>query len=110
LSHLSLDLLRRAVGIREQIEALESELAGIIGGSTTPSASRRGGRRTMSAEARARIAAAQRRRWAKQKAGNYSAAPARRGRRRMSPAARARIAAAAKARWARAKAAGRNSL
>jgi hypothetical protein len=110
LSHLSLDLLRRAVGIREQMDALERELAGIIGSPAAPSV-RRGGRRTMSPAARAKIAAAQRRRWAKQRRiSAYSAAPARRGRRRMSAAARARISAAAKARWARAKAAGRNSL
>ena len=109
LSHLSLDQLRRAVAIREQMDALERELGGIIG-SPVASAVRRGGRRTMSPAARARIAAAQRRRWAKQKAGAHSAAPARRGRRRMSAAGRARISAAAKARWARAKAAGRNSL
>jgi hypothetical protein len=110
LSHLSLDQLRRAVGIREQMDALERELSGIIGSSAAPSV-RRGGRRTMSPEARAKIAAAQRRRWAKQKRTSaYSAAPARRGRRRMSAAARARISAAAKARWARARAAGRNSL
>jgi hypothetical protein len=59
----------------------------------------------MSASARARIAAAQKARWAKVK-GNGGSGP----RRRMSSAARAKIAAAAKARWAKAKAAGRKSL
>jgi hypothetical protein len=58
----------------------------------------------MSASARARIAAAQKARWAKVKASG--GAP----RRKMSAAARAKIAAAAKARWAKAKAAGRKSL
>ncbi len=99
---LSLDQLKQAVHLKEQIAALEGELAGILGGAApattaaamvprrrgrppgkrtvvgdtvtaqaTPStplvAARegRGGRRTMSPEARARIAAAQKARWAK---------------------------------------------
>ena len=68
------------------------------------------GMRTMSAAARARIAAAQRARWARVKSGTpKSAAPAK-GRRRMSPAARAKLAAIARARWARAKASGKSAL
>jgi hypothetical protein len=65
------------------------------------------GKRVMSASARARIAAAQKARWAKVK-GNGSSGSG--SRRKMSAAARAKIAAAAKARWAKAKAAGRKSL
>ncbi len=65
----------------------------------------------MSAEARERIAAAQRARWAKQRGGN-GAKPAavekpeakRGGRRQLSPEARERIAAAQRARWAAARA------
>jgi hypothetical protein len=62
-------------------------------------------RRTMSAAARAKIAAAQRARWAKQKenAAPKQAKPAEKkssGRRRMSPAARKRLSAILKARWA----------
>jgi len=59
------------------------------------------GKRTISAAGRARIAAAQRARWAKQK--GTSGAPKKR---KMSAAARAKIAAAQRARWAKAKAKG----
>jgi hypothetical protein len=80
-------------------------------------------RRTMSAEARAKIAAAQRARWAKQKAAEPAsgdqpavkrgpgqppkvhALRAPRKRRTMSAEARERIAAAQRARWAKQKAA-----
>lgn len=108
LNGVSAEQLRRAAAIKDQIEALENELQGILGGATeaTHAVS---GRRTMSASARARIAAAQRARWAKQK-GTAPAASSPRTRRKMSPAARAKIAAAARARWKKAKAAGRNTL
>lgn len=68
----------------------------------------------MSAAARARIAEAQRARWARQKGqssvaaqttSTASAGTAKRGPRRLNAAARARIAAAQKARWAKFKAA-----
>ena len=67
-----------------------------------PAPEGRRGKRTMSAEARERIAAAQRARWAKQKSGRGGAA---RAKRKMSAEGRARIAAAQRARWAKAKAA-----
>ena len=55
------------------------------------------GRHGMSAEGRARIAAAQRKRWAALKASG--APPAPRRRRKLSAEGKARIAAATKARW-----------
>jgi hypothetical protein len=100
ISSLTAEQLRRAAAIKEQIDTLESELGKILGGAAEAGT----GKRVMSASARARIAAAQRARWAKVK-GNGGAP-----RRKMSAAARAKIAAAAKARWAKAKAAGRKSL
>jgi len=100
MSSLSAEQLRRAAAIKDQIDTLESELGKILGGAAGSGS----GTRVMSASARARIAAAQKARWAKVK-GNGGGP-----RRRMSPAARAKIAAAAKARWAKAKAAGRKSL
>jgi hypothetical protein len=102
MSSLSAEQLRRAAAIKDQIDELEGELGRILGGSGIKVTL---GKRTMSASARARIAAAQRARWAKVKA-KPGGAP----RRKMSAAARAKIAAAAKARWAKAKAAGRKSL
>jgi hypothetical protein len=101
---VSTDQLRRALQIKEQIESLEQQLTSLLsGGASTrnPNLLSAGkGRRTMSASARARIAAAQRARWAKvKKNGAAGASP--RKRRKMSAAGRARIAAAARARWAR---------
>jgi hypothetical protein len=77
------------------------------------------GKRTMSPAARARIAEAQRQRWAatRKPQGNTGkpAAASKNGssgsdKRTFSPAARAAIAAAARKRWAAAKRAGKNSL
>jgi len=74
LSDLSVTELRKVLHIKEQIAALENRLDAVLGGSakaasvTAPSAKRvagkRGGRRKLSPEARERIAAAQRARWA----------------------------------------------
>src|SRR6476469_9855267 len=61
-------------------------------------------KRTMSASARRRIAAAQRARWAKQK-GTRTATATARPKRRISAAGIARIRAASKARWAKVRAA-----
>src|SRR5690242_6875496 len=95
---LSAQQLRRAAAIKDQIDALEAELGNILGGGA---AGGTGGKRMLSASARARIAAAQRARWAKVK-GVDGAKSTGAGRRKMSPAARAKIAAAARARWAKA--------
>jgi len=61
-------------------------------------------RRTLTAAARRRIAAAQRARWAKQKGTAESTLRNSQPKRRISPAGIARIRAAAKARWARVRA------
>jgi hypothetical protein len=64
----------------------------------------------MSAAAKARIAAAQRARWAKVK--GRAAAPKKevKKKRKVSAATKARLAAIAKARWAKVKAAGKSAL
>ena len=64
---------RRAAALKEKIDKLQSELAGLLGGQasrrSTVSGSTVGGkRRKMSAAARAKIAAAARARWKKAKA------------------------------------------
>jgi hypothetical protein len=79
--NLSSKQLRRAAVIRQRIENLEDELAGLLkpggvprnpGSLETPSgdapAARRKARRSMSAAARAKLAASARKRWAKAKA------------------------------------------
>ena len=64
----------------------------------------------MSAAGKARIAAAQKARWAKLKGKKLSVKPVKKAKRKMSKAARAKISASAKARWAKAKAAGKKRL
>ena len=116
LLSLTSSQLNQAAQLKDRITALEKQLAGILGGSSVvavkaPAGKR--GRKKMSASARAKIAAAQRARWAKVNAGKpakASAKPAGKKKRTMSAAGRAKIAAAAKARWAKAKAAGKNTL
>jgi uncharacterized small protein (DUF1192 family) len=66
LTSLSVAQLRRAAGLREQIEKLEAQLNQITGGAPAKSKSR-GGRRRFSAATRAKMAAAQKARWAKLK-------------------------------------------
>jgi len=98
-ANVSAEQLRKALKVSEQIEALQAELASILGGESSVSS----GKRTMSPAARARIAAAQRERWAKVKGKTT-------GRRKMSAAAKARLSAIAAARWKKAKASGKNTL
>lgn len=121
--------LKRAIEVAEQIERLQAQLAALVGGNASiasaPSAAavprgKKRGKRVMSPEARERIAAAQRARWAKSKGTSTPvakapsispastakpAAPkaARKAKRNISPEARAKMAAAAKRRWAKVK-------
>lgn len=69
------------------------------------------GTRRLSASARARIAAAQRARWAKvrETKGSQAKVVPLRGKRTLSAAARKKIAAAQRARWAKVKAAKKTS-
>jgi hypothetical protein len=109
LLSLTSEQLKRAIGIKNKISALEKKLASILGSPSisTPAPKRKSG---MSAAGRARIAAAQKARWAKAKGTKPAAKPAAKKKRTMSAAGRAKISAAAKARWAKAKAAGKKSL
>lgn len=118
--HHPIATLEKALNLRKQISHLEETLKGLLasspvslGGLQISVPGRRGGRRKMSAAARARIAAAQRARWARAKGASVAepaakvAASATTGKKKggMSAAGRARIAAAQKARWAKVKAA-----
>jgi len=106
ITNLTPTQLRKAADLAEKIEKLQQELAGLVSteGKVTPAAAKPG-RRKMSASARARIAAAQKKRWAALKTGKSAAPAVKKGRRKMSAEGRARIAAAAKARWAKIRAA-----
>jgi hypothetical protein len=77
-----------------QLERLTHALS-VLGGTSNHRA-----RRTISAAGRARIAAAQRARWAKTKGQKVVSIAARKGR-TMSAAARKRVVAAQKLRWAK---------
>ena len=67
--------LKQAVVISQKLDALNTELAAILGGSSKPAKTAKEPKapkakktkRTMSPEAREKIASAQRKRWAKQK-------------------------------------------
>ena len=129
IPNLSIAQLQRAIAIKEQIESLLSELASVVGTAPIPAPAVAPvaapavvpvaalvvapappkQKKVMSPAARAKIAAAQKTRWAKVK--GLSAAPAKapaaaaapKKKRRLSPEGRARIVAAAKARWAKKK-------
>ena len=108
---LSTAQLRQALQLREQIETLQQKLSSILGGKeSAPVAKPKGkkgrpaGKRTLSAEARAKIAAAQQARWARVKS---AAAPTKTKAKTASKKpggitaeGRAKLAAAMKARWA----------
>jgi len=64
LTSLTSAQLKRAAKIKDKIDALERELASILGGKVSAKQKKSG----MSAAGRARVAAAQRARWAKVKA------------------------------------------
>ena len=101
----SLDQLKRAIAITEQIDALQSQLAAVLGGSSSAAvpaaapAKTRKGKRTVSPEARAKMAVAQRARWALRKGGAAPAAKPEKKKRGITPEGRAKLAAAMKARW-----------
>jgi hypothetical protein len=110
--------LEEALSLRKQIAALQDKLGGLFGSDVEPrrstssapkaakaSPAKRKGKRTMSPEAREKIAAAQRARWAKSKGTSAAvakapAATSKKKKRKLSPEGRARIVAALKARWA----------
>jgi hypothetical protein len=116
LQNLTVEQLRRVVAIKVKIERLEAKLAKVGGGrgpgrpradAAAPVVRRR---RKMSAAAKARIAAAQRARWAKVKGREAAPATVVKKKRKVDAATKAKLAAIARARWARVKAAGKSAL
>ena len=132
LQSVSIEQLKQIISIKEEIGKLEQQLAKLIGGkapavtsvAAAPAAApAKKGRKKMSAAGKAKIAAAQKARWAKVKglaaapapvAAPKAAAPvatkpakpakaakpAKKAKRTLSPEGRARIVAALKKRWA----------
>lgn len=117
LLNLSVQTLRKAADLKEKIAGLEKQLSAILGGSGISAPSKSAAptpkkKRGMSAAGRARIAAAQKLRWAKIHAtkAKPAAKPVKKARKKMSAAAKARISALMKARWAKVKGAGKKKL
>ena len=109
ISNLSTTQLRQVLTIKEQIEALQSQIDSIAaeggeGEAPSPSAIEAPKKHRRSAATRARMAAAQQARWAKIKGTDATDSKPAKKKRRLSAAGRAAIAAAAKARWARVRA------
>ena len=105
---LSLTKLSEALALRQQIDTLERRLSALFAGSGSSASSTRiaitrsrGRRRPMSAATRAKLAAAARARWARQRGGStLGKVTAGKKRRKLSAAGRKRISDAMKARWA----------
>ena len=111
ITNLTSKQLRQAASLKDKIESLAKRIRKLMGSASKPvSEPKPKKRRKMSAAGRARIAAAQKARWAKMKGKKLSAKPVKKAKRKMSAAARAKISAAAKKRWAKAKAAGKKRL
>jgi len=109
ITNLSAQQLRQAADLQEKIAKLKTELGHLLGAGDSGAAAPRK-RRKMSAAGRARIAAAQRARWAKHHRAVTSSKATAKPKRKISAAGRKRLSRLAKARWAKARAAGRKRL
>jgi len=113
LLNLSVQTLRKAADLKEKIAGLQKQLAAILGSSTKSIAAKAPKKkRGMSAAGRAKVAAAQKARWAKVHAAKAkpAAKPVKKARKKMSAAVKAKLSAMAKARWAKVKATGKKKL
>jgi hypothetical protein len=102
---ISLKSLEEALSIRRQIATLEKRLGSLLEASPSTTSTRKGKRR-MSAQARAKIAAAMRARWAKRKGGTAAAKTVKRNG-GITAAGRKRLSQLMKARWAARRKAGK---
>jgi hypothetical protein len=107
---LTINQLKRATAIKEQIEALNKELRGILGAPAKLGVARKKNP-TMSASVKRKIAAAQKARWANLRRANpatqsvKSAVKAKK--KTVSPATKAKLSAKLKAYWAAKKKSGK---
>ena len=106
ISNLTANQLRKAADLTEKIEKLQHDLAKLGGEIPVPffKAKRGPKKGGMSAAGRAKIAAAQKARWAKFHAKSEPAKTEKPAKRKMSAAGRAAIVKAQKLRWAKIKA------
>jgi hypothetical protein len=107
---LTVNQLKRAAAIKEQIDVLNKELRGILGApaDTRPARTKT---RMVSAAVKRKIAAAQKARWANLRRANpatQSVKPAARAKKKtVSPATKAKLSAKLKAYWAAKKKSGK---
>jgi hypothetical protein len=104
---LTIDQLKRAAAIKEQIEKLNKELRSILGAPAKPRVALRRNR-TMSASVKRKIAATQKTRWAnlrRAKSATRSVKPAAKAKKKtINSATKAKLSAKLKAYWAAKKA------
>ena len=118
-----MDIQSIVVQLRQEVKLIEQAIAALAGLGSQPTRSGRPPkvnqglqaagrkRRTMSASARARISAAQKARWAKQKGKSFpKKVKTGTGRKPMSPAMKRKLSALMKARWAARKKTGARFL
>ena len=107
---LTVNQLKRAAAIKEQIEALNKELRAILSAPANTRAARKKNR-IMSTAAKKKIAAAQKARWANLRRANpatRSVKPAAKAKKKtVSPATKAKLSAKLKAYWAAKKKSGK---
>ncbi len=102
LAKLSVQQLKRALEIKQEIADLEQKLGQLLGDEPTAAPpAPRARKRKMSAAAKARISAAQKASWAERKKTVTPGKAPSKKKGKLSAAGRARIIAATKARWAR---------
>ncbi|SRR6266545_129555 len=106
---LTVNQLKRAAAVKEQIEALNKELRGILGAPATTRAAPKK-KRTMTAAMKKQLAAARKARWANLRRAN-PATPVKRAskakKKTVSPATKAKLSAKLKAYWAAKKKTGK---
>jgi hypothetical protein len=114
ITSLSPQQLRQAADLKEKIDGLQVQLNEILGSEVSPLITTQGpkkGRRKISAEGRARIAAAQKARWAKvrsESGSKQASGSPTKPKRHISAALRKARSEAMKARWAKARRAGKS--
>jgi len=97
------ELKAERASLASQLKQLDSALT--VLGKVNGRSSRTKTGHAMSAAGRRRISLAQKRRWARARAGNVVSIASKRSRRKLSAAGRKRIVAAVRARWAKFRAA-----
>src|ERR1043166_9723783 len=103
----SIKNLQEAISIRRQIDSLEKRLSSILAGTPAKPTPAPAAGRYFSPGTRAKLAAAARARWARQRGGATTATPSRKKRGHLTAAGRRKLSQLMKARWAaRRKAAG----